>query len=115
MTPAEIRNLPHSFPTGSDEEYMWELCCAAIADRMEREGAEQCQALTESYMRDLGAKWDANDECWCIGGLRIAQWCHEWRVGFAGRDVDSWMDNPTRRDVLRLLSALGINITQEAK
>jgi hypothetical protein len=118
MTPEEIRNTPCPYPAGTyfnTAATVWQVACASIADRMEREGAEQAEALHENYLRHLGAKWNPDDECWCIGGLRIAQWCHEWRIGFGGRDVDSWMAHPTRADVLHLLSALGINITQEEK
>lgn len=79
-----------------------------LQERLESESAAASLPISEPWLREQGAKWDSEDECWCFDGLRIAAWTHEWRVGFGGRDVEPWKE-PTRANFFALLRALGIS------
>jgi hypothetical protein len=90
-----------------------------LADRMEREGAEQKQAVDADWFKSLCrgfTHWGHDAIRLSDGTLILEPNGSEYDLCFAHRS-DTWtlLKSPTRGDVLRLLSALGINITQEAK
>jgi hypothetical protein len=92
---------------------------AGIANRMEREGAEQKQAVDADWFKSLCrgfTHWGHDAIRLSDGTLILEPNGSEYDLCFAHRS-DTWtlLKSPTRADVIRLLSALGINITQEAK